>query len=73
MLQHIQMVLLIFLSTSVNADRKYESVENACSRCQCIEKQSAHYVLDCKAKNLMQTLASYPDAFGVNHTGKRKF
>lgn len=63
------MVLLIILSTTVYADYKYESAENACKRCQCIEKKSTHYVLDCKAKNLMQTLASYPDVFGVNHTG----
>lgn len=71
-----QIILASFIILATHAQKDihpYESVENACGKCTCIQKEdnlpAKFYVLNCISKNFSQILAGYPPLFDLNGTG----
>lgn len=68
----------VIVSTHAQQDgHPYESLENACSKCSCIEKENnkptKFYVLNCASMNFSQILAGYPHIFDLSDKGKERF
>lgn len=64
------MILVAYAQTDAHP---YQTVDNACSKCECIDKQdtqpSKFYVLDCISRNFNQILPEYPSFFDLSDKG----
>ncbi|XP_037047571.1 leucine-rich repeat-containing protein 70-like [Bradysia coprophila] len=75
-LSYVIIILVSFITLTIHAQKDghpYESLENACSNCTCIEKETNQprkfYALDCVSKNFSQILAGYPPSFDLTDKG----